>query len=479
MNYSPFFRKLQMQKEFVKNFSLIGIIFFWGSSLLAQNNRDYIQPFEENPYYWQYKGDPVMLLGGSKDDNLFQLPELEKHLEEIAEVGGNYIRNTMSDRQDRGFEEYPFKRLDNGKYDLNQWNEEYWQRFENMLHWTYERDIIVQIEIWDRFDYSRDNWPPHPYNPQNNINYSYGESGFEPRYPNHPGANEQPFFFTTPDQHNNQTILQYQKKFVNKLLDVALEYPNVLYCIDNETSGEEAWAVYWAEFIRSRAEEEKKLINLTEMWDNWDLRAEEHRRTLDHPERFDFIDASQNNHQRDETHWQNFLWVRDYIKDQPRPVNSVKIYGADDGRHGGDNIDAVEKMWRIIFAGGASARFHRPDSGIGLSELAKTQLRSARLFLGKFNIYKGQSDFGHNLLSNREEDEAYLTRIEAEQYAVFFTDGGEVNLQLAGNDNHWQIKWLDISKSKWRKTRRISNKDNVLLKTPGGGMWVAIINKNR
>src|SRR5699024_7256726 len=168
----------------------------------------------------------------------------------------------------------------------------------------------------------------------------------------HPGANKQPFFFTTPEQRHNTTVLPYQQKFVNKLLDYAVDYPHVLYCIDNETSGEEAWAVYWAEFVRKRAEKENKVVQITEMWDDWDLTAEEHRRTLDHPGRFDFVDVSQNNHQTNETHWQNFLWVRDYIKDQPRPINSVKIYGADGGRHGGDSRDAVEKIWRIIFAGG-------------------------------------------------------------------------------------------------------------------------------
>lgn len=462
-----------------KILSLISIVFFSGNVLVAQDNSEYIQPLEENPRYWQYKGGPMLLLGGSKDDNLFQLPELEKHLEEITEAGGNYIRNTMSDRQDNGFEEYPFKKLDNGKYDLNQWNEEYWQRFENMLRWTYERDIIVQIEIWDRFDYSRDNWLPHPYNPKNNINYSYDESGFQPEYPKHPGTNEQPFFFTTPDQQNNTIVLQHQQRFVNKLLDYALEYPNVLYCMDNETSGEEAWSVYWAEFVRQRAVQENKSVNLTEMWDDWDLTAAEHRRTLDHPERFDFVDVSQNNHQRNETHWQNFLWVRNYIKDQPRPINNVKIYGADNGRHGGDNTDAIEKMWRLIFAGGASARFHRPSSGIGLSELAKTQLRSARIFLEEFNIFKARPDTGHNLLSNREKDEAYLTRIREAHYAILFTDGGEVNLQLRGDGNSWQVKWLDISRSTWRKTGRIANKDSILLTTPADGMWVAIISNNR
>lgn len=434
-----------------------------------------IQPYEKNPFYWQYNGEPVMLLGGSQDDNIFQLPDLEEHLDEIAKAGGNYVRNTMSSRGDKGFEAYPFKRLTNGKYDLEQWNEAYWRRFENLLRWSSERDIVVQIEIWDRFDYSREHWLPHPYNPKNNVNYTYEESGFEREYPRHPGANEQPFFFTTPKQRHNQTVLQYQQRFVDKLLDYALGYPNVLYCMDNETSGQEAWAVYWADYIRGRAKEEDAPVQLTEMWDAWDLRAEQHRRTLDHPERFDFVDVSQNNHQRNETHWENFLWVRGYLGDRPRPINNVKIYGADGGRHGGDDRDAVEKMWRLIFAGAASARFHRPTSGIGLNKLAKTQLRSARMFLDQFNIFAARSDGDHRLLSGREEDEAYLSRVEGDQYAVYFTRGGEVTVRLPAAGKPCRVRWLEIDRSRWRPPLDLASEETVVLKAPGKGQWVALL----
>ena len=453
--------------------SLIGVVVL-GAAVSAEESKR-LQPYGRNPYYWQYGGQPIMLLGGSVDDNLFQLPELETHLEEISEAGGNYIRNTMSDRRDKGHEVYPFKQLANGKYDLNQWNDEYWRRFENLLRWTSEREIIVQIEVWDRFDYSREHWPPHPYNPKNNVNYTYEESGFVADYPQHPGANVQPFFFTTPEQQNNQTVLIYQRRFANKLLDHALKYPHILYCMDNETSGEEAWAVYWAEFIRQRAERENRSVNLTEMWDAWDLREDEHRRTLDHPARFDFIDVSQNNHQRNETHWRNFLWVRDYLQNQPRPINSVKIYGANGGRHGGDDRDAVEKMWRLIFAGAASARFHRPPTGIGLNELAQTQLRSARLFLDEFDIFAAQPDANHELLSGREEDEAYLSRIEGERLAVYFTDGGEVTVKIPPHLQECEVRWLDVGRSQWQEGRKTSAEDRMSLKAPGPGPWVALV----
>jgi hypothetical protein len=292
-----------------------------------------IKPWVENPRFWQYKGEPIMLLGASSDDNLFQWPAemLVPHLDSMVEVGANYVRNTMSDRVDRDFELYPFKKTGNGKYNLNQWNNEYWQRFEFFLNETAKRDIIVQIEVWDRFDYSRNHWPPHPYNPGNNINYTQEESGLDADYPDHPGQNKQPFFFTTPKQRNNQVLLPYQIQFVEKMLFYSLKYDHILYCIDNETSGEEEWAIFWAEFILKKALEAGKEICVTEMWDHWDLKTEQHKRTFDHPERYVFCDVSQNNQQKGQVHWDNFQWVRNYLESSPRPLNTVKTYGSDTG----------------------------------------------------------------------------------------------------------------------------------------------------
>lgn len=440
----------------------------------AAEGDDSIQPSNEYPFYWQYKGEPVVLLGGTKDDSLFQIPDLKEHLDLLAKVGGNYIRNTMSDRPDHDFEVYPYKEVSDGKYDLNQWNEEYWQRFENMLRWTSERDIIVQIEVWDRFDLSRDNWELHPYNPKNNTNYTYEESGFAENYPNHPGANEQPFYFTTPKQRNNEVVLPYQQKFVSKMLEHALEYPNVLFCMDNETSGEEAWGAYWAEFIKERAKEKGRTVYVTEMWDNWDLKHQQHRRTFDHPELYDFVDVSQNNHQKDDTHWDNFQWVREYLKDQPRPINIVKIYGADTGRYGTDR-DGLERFWRLLIGGAASARFHRPDSGQGLNENAQAHLRSARLLLDEFNIMDALPDVKHALLADRDADEAYLTRIDNKKYAVFFTNGGEVKLDLSKANGEMNVKWLNISKSEWGESSSVQGGKTASLKTPASGFWLALI----
>ena len=146
------------------------ITFLAATTVLVADETDRIQIHTQNPRYWQYKGQPVLLLGGSKTDHIFLAEGLKEHLDEIATVGANFVRNTMSQRE--GVDLKPHKRLPGGKFDLDQWNDDYWKRFANCLQWCHERDIIIQIEVWDRSDFSREHWEISPWRPQNNVNYS-------------------------------------------------------------------------------------------------------------------------------------------------------------------------------------------------------------------------------------------------------------------------------------------------------------------
>ena len=434
-----------------------------------------IQPYKKNPRYWQYKGKPVLLLGGTKDDNLFQLPNLKKHLDLLASVGGNYIRNTMSARNDKGFEVQAFKKLPNGKYDLNQFNPEYWRRFENMVKLTNERGIIVQIELWDRFDHARNHWSEtSPYNPRNNINYTAKESKLKEEIKNHPGSNENRLFYTVPAHDNNQIVLKYQQVQVDKMLSISLQYDNVLYCMDNETSGSPEWGEYWSKFIKTKAKKLGKNVETTEMWDPWNLSDAKHRHTFDHPETYSFVDISQNNHQKGQTHWLNAQKQRNRIAKHPRPLNCVKIYGADTGRFGNDR-DGLERFWRNVLGGMASARFHRPDSGQGLNQNAQAHLKSMRLLTAELDIFNCTPDSNSKLLSNREANEAYCTYLSGKQYAVYFPNGGSVDLGLTKARSVFTVKWLDIAKSKWRNPKTIQGGKKITITPPGQGHWAALI----
>lgn len=106
-------------------FLLAAVVGLAVTALAAEKSSDRIQPYRENPFYWQYKGKPVLLLGGTDDHNLFQWEEsrLRPHLELLASAGGNYVRNTMSAREEGNVQ--PFARRSDGRYDLDRWHDEY------------------------------------------------------------------------------------------------------------------------------------------------------------------------------------------------------------------------------------------------------------------------------------------------------------------------------------------------------------------
>ncbi len=438
-----------------------------------------LKPWIENSWYWSYRGEPKLLLGASDDDNLFQWPpeQLIPHLDRLAKAGGNLIRNTMSDRPDKGFEIYPFKQIANGKFDLNQWNDAYWIRFERLLNETAKRDIIVQIEIWDRFDFTdnggKNYWQRHPYNPKNNINYTYEQSTFAENYPDHPGANKQIFFYTTPVQRNIQIVLQYQQRFVEKMLSYSLQYEHVLYCMDNETRAEAEWGKYWAQFIKERAAKLNKIIYVTEMWDDWDLTAARHKQTFDHPEIYDFVDVSQNNHNKGQQHWDNFLKVREYLAQKPRPINTIKTYGADGNKFGHTDQDGIERFWRHLLAGAAALRFHRPPSGLGLSDKAVATIRATRKLESKIPIWSLKP--ANELLSEHELNAAYLAADIGYAYVLYLPAGNMVKVDLTAVKKQLNVQWIDIDSGEWGQQYIISGGTHTYFEAPDKRNWVAAI----
>jgi len=446
-------------------------------------NPDRIRPWSENPRYWQYRGEPVLLIGGSREDNLFQIPDLEEHLDLLASVGGNYIRNTMSDRDEGNV--YPCRQVEGGRYDLDQWNEEYWRRFDDLLRLTYERDIIVQIEVWDRFDLSdvRDmgNWQRHPYRPANNINYSGEATGLADRYPDHPGADKHPFYHTVPgmEEYRPQydVIRAYQERFVAMMLSHSLPYGNVLYCMNNETSTDPRWGQHWMSFIRQRARAAGVDVFVTDMFDDGWMpeRSEKIRLALDHPELYDFIDISQvNSRNFGEDHWNRLHWVVQQAAAHPRPVNHTKIYSAGQTSFGsGTPQDGIERFWRNLLGGSASSRFHRPTAGIGLNETAQACIRSARKVEELVRFW--DLDPHMELLNDRGENEAYLAAKPGEAYVLFLCNGGSVTLDLSGQDGAFSGRWIDVGTGEWGDDFHLAGGAGGRVSAPGDGPWVVVL----
>jgi len=403
---------------------------------------------KEYPQYWEYRETPILLLGGSDEDNLFQMAGVEEQLDLLSSAGGNYIRNTMSSRDSGNvwaFEKDPVT----GLYDLDGWNEAYWNRFHRLLELSSERGIIVQVEIWATFDFYRDNWLKNPFNPACNVNYSAERTGLPERVDSHPTWCENPFFWSIPAQLNNMPVLAYQQRFVDKLLSYSLQYDHVLYCIDNETSVTADWGRCWSEYIRKKALEKGKRIHVTEMWDPHDLDHISHRETFDHPEIYSFVEISQNNHQRGENQWNNGIRQIERLRRSGslRPVNNVKTYGSWRGRHGGGTHNGIESFIRSVFFGSAAVRFHRPATGLGLGDTARAVIHSMRMATDSIAFFEAAP---HNeLLGERQVNEAYCRAIPGKEYLVYFTGAGEVKLDVQSPAGQFIIYRLDILSGRW------------------------------
>ncbi|MBC8871506.1 MAG: hypothetical protein H8E44_18945 [Planctomycetes bacterium] len=466
------------------------------SQLPAEDkNADRIKPYDKNPRYWQYQGQPVMLLGGSKTDHIFLLDDLETHLDEMQAVGANYVRNTMSQREGKDLK--PHKLLTDGNFDLDQWNQEYWQRFEDMLKWTAEREIFVQIEVWDRFDYTDarelNYWQISPWRPANNVNYTAEQTGLADQYTRHPSQDRHPFFHTIPGMPRYDKkfdlIRKYQEAFVAKMLSYSLDYGHVLYCMDNETSTPAEWGQYWIGLIKSKAAEKGVTVCTTDMFDDaFEAEQAEHTPIIfNDAEHYMFADISQvNSRNYDETHWESLQWLLRQVNTHPRPSNHTKIYGSGYKSFGtGGPEDGVERFWRNILGGSASARFHRPDSGNGLNDFAKGSIKAARILesLIKFWDITPQMD----LVSNRESNEAYLAAKPGDSYALYFTNGGAVGLDLSGAAGSFDVTWISVSMGIPTQTsaaggyrpmkKTIEGGGVVTISAPYKGGWVAAIVK--
>jgi hypothetical protein len=486
-------------------------------------NGDDIKIYRKNPWYWEYKGEPLLLLGGSYEDNMFQFPNryyepgggglvdwtLEEHLDKLVESGGNYLRNTMSPR--KGGNRWPFKKitgtpgvnLATDVYDLDQWDDVFWERFDTFLSMCEAKDIIVQIEIWDPHDFHRpeskhneaiyrglDNsgWEASPFNPLRNINYTQEESGLFAEIDFTAGPNPTPhtFFYSVPALSQHQyacepIVLKYQEAYVNKLLDISFKYGNVLYCANNESNYLVEWGEHWVQFIKDKAKSAEKLIYVSDMRRNNDMTSPDQQSLMTN-DLFDFFEASQNAGTRDQLHYDRGIYIRNTIKsDAPgiKPINNTKIYGGKTGWTGGEE-EGRRRFWRNIFAGQASVRFHRAGYvenryGIALDKSAQAWIKSARMLTDSMNIFVCEPD--NSLLSNRSDNEAFCLAEIGEQYAIYFTDGGSVTLDMSGATGNFTKKWLEIAESEWKVIKTITGGGSQILAPPSSGQWAVLITK--
>ena len=92
-----------------------------------------------------------------------------------------------------------------------------------------------------------------------------------------------------------------------------------------------------------------------------------------------------------------------------------------------------------------------------------------------------------DLLSDRESNEAYLAAEPGESYALYFTDGGSVGLDLSDAPGTFGVTWISVSMGTVTESsaaggyrlmdKTIQGGGVVTLSAPYQGGWVAALVK--
>jgi hypothetical protein len=470
--------------------------------------------------YWSYRGERVLLLGGwnhghnpfidhdtdnDRDNQGVSTPqEIAQAMDLLAASGGNCLRCVFDPGMASGIQGMPFCGKAAGLYDLNVMDGPFWRRLDTFLSEANRRKIIVQLEIWDRFDLidgSWGSWPVSPWNPNNNVNYTSESSGLAASYRSykgHPflqGVPGHPVYEAAPQARRKKydVVRGYQEKFMAKLMQVSLAYDNVLYCMNNETHEDLAWGQYWMEFIKRTAKSQGKQVLTTDMIDDAFDGTESRGlvRQLRDRATYDYVDISQiNSRHADESHWNTLTSVVGVAEkaDPPCLLHMTKIYGNDlalDGRpwsrfRPGDTDNGIEEWWRNLLAGVAGVRFHRPTAGIGLYPEARACMTATRKVESVVKFWDVSPAM--ELLTRRETDEAYLAADPGKAYILYFTKmgAGSVGLKLdTFSGETFELRWVNVDTGDSGPTRCVSGGSTVTIERPDAtAHWVATVRTN-
>ena len=371
-----------------------------------------ISPFEENPFYFSWKGEPVFLLGAanfhswtpiSRPDNVDINKQMDRLADVMEEVNSphvlGFVRCLPYDPANHMHDGHvptvlqPWEKTKDGRYDLTRFNPSWESRLHKYLTAALEREIIVSLEVWDDWSITRGPegqydpgpegaWNAHPFNPKNNINF--GESIL----PTTTSACGAPFSSTIPSDKNIKTVLTLQKNYVDRLMDIADNYPNVIINISNESRASLRWSLYWAKYIHEKLPSEYMVGDMpstNRKNGGGQCQYKFSPLTLSMDPHYDYADISQavSGHEfnkitdqaikgaeRINSYRQSML-----SKGKKKPLVVSKDYTRDE--QGGRMI-----IWSRFIGGAASARFHRPSGDHG-ADVVNFQHEAVKK-LGKF-----------------------------------------------------------------------------------------------
>jgi uncharacterized protein YjdB len=324
------------------------------------------------------------------------------------------------------------------KFDLNQFNQDYFDRVRARVQDAGTRGIYVSIMLFDGWSVttkpgSIDNnpWKGHPFNSANNINGINGDA-------NGDGLG------TEVQTLGNSTITAIQDAYVRKIIDAVNDLDNVLFEIDNEGDvTSKAWQYHMIQLIRSYEATLPKQhpIGITAMWpggSDSDL----------------------------------YSSAADWISPTGNPDNPVSTSGSKvvigDTDHLCGICGNVAWVWRSLTRGQNPILMDGYDGaaiGVGASDynVSNPVWEAIRKNLGWARSYANRINMASAVPRGDLASTGYALAVVGTEYLVFQPSGGSVSVNLAGVSGARTVEWFNPS-----------NGQTVIGTSVNGGGWVTI-----
>jgi len=258
-----------MKTRYTKYFLfLVAFIIAVGSDWANGNKENQmLQPLTVRPtnprYFTDGSGRAVYLTGSHTWNNLqhnevYPSVDYNEYLDFLQSYNHNFIRmwaweQAAWDPWAAGkvsVEPSPYQRTGPGnaldgkpKFNLMQFNEEYFDRLRNRVTASQKRGIYVSVMLFEGWSVERKGqvgnpWQGHPFNQANNINGINGDL-------NNDGEGKEVHTLNVP-----QEITNLQKSYVRKVIDTLNDSNNVLWEIGNELHPDSVeWNYHIIDFI--------------------------------------------------------------------------------------------------------------------------------------------------------------------------------------------------------------------------------------
>lgn len=454
-----------------------------------------IQLHPDNPHYFLYQGKATVLVTSAEHYGaLLNLDfDYETYLKTLAAEGMNYTRiftgtyfeipgesfsiqnNTLAPLEGRVITPWQQVTDDSGqaKYDLTQWNPEYFDRLADFVKLAETLGVIVEVTFFSSI-YRDEHWDISPQNPENNVNISHAIDRKEAQ------------------TLNNGELLQYQEAMVRKLVLELNDFDNIFFEIQNEPWADRAVAVY-------------NIVNKEDLNPgDWTFKADfADQASLDWHDRL--IDAIVEEESRLEKkhliaqNYTNFKAPIPYVNEHVSIINFHyawpeaavwnyhynKVIGFDESGFAGSGDQVYQRQaWRFMFSGGGL--FNNLDysfyvgaedgtgensaPGGGSAELRK-QLKLLSDFLHSFELEKLQVDKSTVLRSPGLIP--YVLSDKQDNYAIYLRAIGteRAELDLDTGTGSFQVVSLDPLAGSYSELGILEAKDGVLsldLEVPKG-----------